>query len=228
MTVLRGIALGFGLLAICVDAAWLVSNYRANPLRLTVREYYDCWLSQGEVYITNFPEHRARVSLALKGISAGGTARPASLPAPWVQRFKLGRIAGILIGLVMLACLGSAFLDRIRNSHSEKCAICGYDLRASGETCPECGAPTAAKRPLRRSPAIILIGLSIVLYVLALSIDLSSRQGRLRQAQMSGSVEATTTPEDGKERGPTTSPIPFPARAFQADPGRLPGYRDRR
>lgn len=44
-------------------------------------------------------------------------------------------------------------LKQYRRAHAGLCAICGYDVRASPQTCPECGTPIqvtiAAKRGLR-------------------------------------------------------------------------------
>jgi hypothetical protein len=68
-------------------------------------------------------------------------------------------LGDVLLGLVFMGTLGpAAFLwlethCRGRNEHA--CATCGYDLRATPDRCPECGAVPLAKvaSAARRSPS---------------------------------------------------------------------------
>jgi hypothetical protein len=47
----------------------------------------------------------------------------------------------VLAGLKLLSFMGSRELRKLKQPAPVQCFNCGYDLRASPERCPECGAP---------------------------------------------------------------------------------------
>jgi len=58
------------------------------------------------------------------------------------------------IGAILFPLVGGALIvyDRRRATREERraggmCSVCGYDLRASPERCPECGSPTRPGHP---------------------------------------------------------------------------------
>jgi hypothetical protein len=59
--------------------------------------------------------------------------------------------ANVLLGGLLLLTLGSQWLASRRSSLAERraqqglCPTCGYDLRATPDRCPECGAVPAGK-----------------------------------------------------------------------------------
>jgi hypothetical protein len=65
---------------------------------------------------------------------------------------QVANVAGVVVPLWALTLLlavvtivGVAKLRRAdKRSRAGLCAVCGYDLRASSERCPECGSPIAA------------------------------------------------------------------------------------
>ena len=90
---------------------------------------------------------------------------PTSLPGvrdQWHRRLDIPRwsldyiwvaaIVGILPLVGVLRGLGAA-LQRQRRRVRSQCVSCGYDLRASPNRCPECGAPSRAAAAAGASPA---------------------------------------------------------------------------
>ena len=45
------------------------------------------------------------------------------------------------LALILPATTSALFLKRQRRRQKGQCSACGYDLRATGDRCPECGTP---------------------------------------------------------------------------------------
>ena len=58
---------------------------------------------------------------------------------------KSGGGVGVPLILIAAICIGAIWLLRRRARRMRKglCPVCGYDLRASPQRCPECGTPVA-------------------------------------------------------------------------------------
>jgi hypothetical protein len=83
---------------------------------------------KGELYLDIFPANNGRFALkAMQAVSLRTALMLLSiLPILW------------LAGLVGSACAKRRLRHRL-------CPVCGYDLRASTDRCPECGTPIPGK-----------------------------------------------------------------------------------
>ena len=116
-------------------------SYYSRPLPL-VPGQYEIWTPDPmrDPKHPEWPRQFLRFSLLEK--QADRTDRARTSPAS--RSYALGPpIAGInlLCLAAMLAC-GDRTRRRLRLNH---CTRCGYDLRASGTICPECGKPSRLK-----------------------------------------------------------------------------------
>ena len=79
--------------------------------------------------MTDFGDRQTLIVLALIG-------------GPWV-------VIGFIMASRLLLTTGSAAAQRFTSQGPGACRRCGYDLRATPERCPECGArPSETTRPL--------------------------------------------------------------------------------
>jgi hypothetical protein len=121
------------------------------------------WLAWGVILFAHartLPRLRALSRMANALIAGSLAELLAAVPAHVVVSRRpgclvgLGTMLGILAGLnVMLFAFGPAIFllflrPRYRREQMEGapvCDVCGYDLRASAERCPECGTPIPAR-----------------------------------------------------------------------------------
>ena len=59
----------------------------------------------------------------------------------------LAVMGGLLAGLALSVWGGLLLITDRSRRHKSRCAICGYDLRASPDRCPECGTAQAPHNP---------------------------------------------------------------------------------
>jgi len=85
-----------------------------------------------------FPSHR-------KDVIPDSIPEPAILKS-WAQAVPLWFL--LLLFSIPLAIAARSSIRRWRRRRAGCCEVCGYDLRASGERCPECGT---AVRPAVRT-----------------------------------------------------------------------------
>jgi hypothetical protein len=90
------------------------------------------------------------------GVERGSRTGPGGIEMSfgpmWYARHQRMTVIPIWIPAAILAIPAALFigacaraLGRRRRARRGLCLACGYDLRASGDRCPECGAPAPAK-----------------------------------------------------------------------------------
>ena len=117
--------------------AWI----RSWPIKEPTFRFSGWWGRHGFVfgYYTQprgaFPSHR-------KDVIPDSIPEPAILKS-WAQAVPLWFL--LLLFSIPLAIAARSPIRRWRRRRSGRCEVCGYDLRASGERCPECGTPVSCK-----------------------------------------------------------------------------------
>jgi hypothetical protein len=83
-----------------------------------------------------------------RGVNPGAPPRPAAIQRVWIVHLPDWAIA--LVGAVVPALFARNFYRRRRRRHwlrEGRCHRCGYDLRATPDRCPECGAAVVRTGP---------------------------------------------------------------------------------
>lgn len=159
----RRLLLLFGSSILVLCTWWLRSHYVADHVQV--------WFRPGRQTTL---EARTILERGIIAIEAGWTSRapggafglthrsflPRRMPSPGGNRFGVPR-AGLSVELscwavvTALVVLAGARILYLRRRHRRgaqgACALCGYDLRASCDPCPECG--TAIPNPFSEAPS---------------------------------------------------------------------------
>jgi hypothetical protein len=81
-----------------------------------------------------------------RSVKPGAPPRPAATQRVWIVHLPDWAIA--LVSAVLPALYVRGFYRRRRSRREGRCRRCGYDLRASPDRCPECGAAVVRAGPM--------------------------------------------------------------------------------
>jgi hypothetical protein len=100
---------------------------------------------------------RAKASMSMRGFyfyDEASTGYPYLPAVRWFRMVSISFWPIILVSAILPATWTYRYLQtRRRRPLTEACRVCGYDLRATRDRCPECGAACKAASPAGVSPA---------------------------------------------------------------------------
>jgi len=120
-----------GLAQLRVDLDWPMEERGLNWGHRPLTDGYYLWadLSDNERF-AGFGANRRPWSALYYGVLSAGQTRLINVPLA----------APVLLAMVLPAWRAIAYVRKRRSSRAGRCAVCGYDLRATPERCPECGS----------------------------------------------------------------------------------------
>jgi hypothetical protein len=112
----------------------------------TTRANHDAWLADiGAVQFIGFAFAKHQMDASGFG-ATGNRPTPRTPQTLWVIDLPYWSVA-LVSGVLPLTAMMRLRRTRLHKSRAAAgcCAACGYDVRASSDRCPECGAPVAPK-----------------------------------------------------------------------------------
>jgi hypothetical protein len=146
-------------LLMCLAAVgfWIASYWTPEPTSFVIlldgrREYGS---RQGYVFLTNYNRFDPGVVSGSGSIVIPKMRRcfPGIEHEEWPATSSTIRVRYWLIvlatALLPLACVRQivSIVQRSRRARRGLCAVCGYDIRATPQRCPECGTPSSSGAP---------------------------------------------------------------------------------